>query len=335
MICLIIPFKLKDNDYINLHKKIFKEIFIKKKCTFLNHTKIIQLFKYIPYLFYKKIDIIFLNWHENILHQNSKNIFLFLFKIIKFFFLLFFYRIISKNVIYIKHNHFPHNSIDEYKYLIKKLINLAIFFSSLSVAHTSKYISNCDEFVHHPLYYQHFINDKKKKNVSLVFGRISPYKQIENLIKNWKIDSNLLIAGPSNDFAYLKFLRDISKNNIKINHKHYQEKEMTELLKMSKLLILPNYKTSSILSGVLYLALSLGCPVFAIQTPHMIWLKKEYKLIGLYLFKNYKSLILAIQEISNFNLPSNEQIFNNSKNIFGNYIVFEQWKSIFKKLSML
>jgi glycosyltransferase involved in cell wall biosynthesis len=118
-------------------------------------------------------------------------------------------------------------------------------------------------------YYRNYLNgqDKERKHI-LFFGRLSPYKGIDVLLKafpdvlNQFPNENLVIAGKSFD-GYEPDAEVIQKNkeNITVLNRYITNKELVTLVSQAKFIVCP-YKDAT-QSGVLMTAYALDTPVIA------------------------------------------------------------------------
>ncbi|MBO9200846.1 MULTISPECIES: glycosyltransferase family 4 protein [Niastella] len=110
-------------------------------------------------------------------------------------------------------------------------------------------------------------SEVQKKHI-LFFGRLSPYKGIDDLLKampavfNEFPNEQLIIAGKTvHDFNIDEELIKKYKNNITLLDKHIPNEELAELIQRSKFIVCP-YKDAT-QSGVLMTAFGFNTPVIA------------------------------------------------------------------------
>lgn len=117
-------------------------------------------------------------------------------------------------------------------------------------------------------YYKRPAEIRNDKGVILFFGRISPYKGIDVLVKaipsvfNEYPAQELIIAGKSsNDIDLTSTLPDRYKHNVTILNRHIPTDELIKLITDSKFVVCPYLDATQ--SGVLMTAFALNKPVVA------------------------------------------------------------------------
>ena len=98
---------------------------------------------------FSNLDIIFLNYYENIIVKKKKSISIF--RLLVSIFLFFKIKFLYKKIYYIKHNHYIHNLNKLDTYISKHLINFFTFFSDKKITLSPNSNQNYN-YIPHPLY---------------------------------------------------------------------------------------------------------------------------------------------------------------------------------------
>lgn len=180
-------------------------------------------------------------------------------------------RTVCGKLYFVRHNVFPHATKRLSQDLARTIIDWSerVFFDAVFV-HSEHYRSGFRRYVPHPRY--HFANEQVRpaQSTDLVFfGRIEPYKQLEELIRLWDRDSRLTIAGRCADPAYLAHLACLARGrNIRIVTETLSDDAARDLLQSGVATILPHSGPDMIVSGSLYFSLSCGVPAICVASPH-------------------------------------------------------------------
>lgn len=235
----------------------------------------------------KDTKIFNLNWFENIGSKGKITAPIeYLFKCI----ILWWLKVNNKKIIYTLHNKLPHNTTSN-KLSIKMMKKLSIYSDKIVImCEDSKDVLKSLDIKHnindkiikieHPSYLKNYkdsefysLREKYDLNEDLVFlfiGAISPYKNIELLIKIFKEikyeNIKLIIAGkPKNEEYKNNLLKEINNSsNIITNFKYIPEDEIGNYYKTSDIVVLPYNKNNSLNSGSVYLSFTFAktiiCP---------------------------------------------------------------------------
>lgn len=244
----------------------------------------------------KKSDFLIINWLEN--HLRSSNNSLSILGIFKYFLYLLYFRLIAKKLIYVRHNIYPHNMVGIHAKIACYITEVGMKLCQQKVVHSGHLKDKGYAYVPHPLYDLKLDLKYKPKfnNYYIIFGRIERYKKIETIIKNWDLEETLLIAGSIGEQSYLDELETISaQKNIKFDARYIPDNEAASLVKESKGAILAHADEDMIVSGSFFFAITLGAPVFAIETPFFNWLRKEQQFKGLYLSPSPEMIITTLR----------------------------------------
>lgn len=267
-------------------------------------------------------DFTFVSWLENsLVDKNSKKINLK--TIFKFLLKIIILKFISKKIIYIRHNIYPHALKGKDAKIAKKLIDLVCKVSDKCVVH-SGHLGEPYTYLPHPLYKFPFQAGDKKAPGYVIFGRIIEYKGIDKLLEQWK-DMPLTIAGSVGSNSYLEKLvqlkKDLGLSSVQIDARFLSEAEARDIVESSRGLILSHNEDDMIVSGSFFFAASLGVPVYAIKSDFLTWLKNEHNFPFLTLFDSVENLVSALENIGETPETQKEEILNISNNLFGDDVI--------------
>ncbi|MBC3767640.1 hypothetical protein [Neptunicella marina] len=179
-----------------------------------------------------------------------------------------------QKVIWVRHNHRPHNVNNAAKSLhnnvpVSHLVNCWLLNAIADHVVTMEPTAFASEQIPHPLYRSdqqlQTANSENKQHNShssfLFFGTIKPYKQLEQLLQHWPADITLTILGYCADPHYYTELNNlINQRRLKVNwHNAYvDEKQLNHTLADCRYVIMPHSDESMISSGTFYHAASYG-----------------------------------------------------------------------------
>lgn len=284
---IYLPFPVKGNR-INEYTKNMVNI-LRQKYTIVANlaepTNVIQMLR---------TKAVFLNWVEDDLNSKIKM-------------QIWLHRLFGAKIVWVFHNKYPHDS--ENKDKAAKDMKWMADQSSIILLHaksSKKFIPNYLKnhkkavYVPHILYNnmgdaENLLETQKKYGVEktdfvfLIFGSIRPYKNIELAIaafNNMKCpNTKLLIVGMPKSQEYANDLIEKAKpnNNIIFDFRFIPEKLLVSLIKIADIVVIPYKDGSSLNSGVMIQAFSLGRTVIA---PDMCMTRDFMKQGFLYAYKN-------------------------------------------------
>jgi glycosyltransferase involved in cell wall biosynthesis len=217
---------------------------------------------------WKRFDVVFFNWLENKAFNKNGDI---SFKGLILAFVWFqIMRVISKKIVYVRHNNYPHNIKEKNISFSMKLMNYFESHSDSAIVH-AEYLSNYKRvYVPHPLY--SFLNSNTERKINkygsyyVCFGRIEKYKKLDKLIASWPKGYRLVIAGASSDTEYIDFLKRLGTGkDIIILDKFISDEEAFDLVANALYSILPCDSKCMIVSGSFFFSLSAGTIVIAVD----------------------------------------------------------------------
>lgn len=247
--------------------------------------------------FGRRADFIFLNWIEHKFFTKSGRIKPFSTLIL--FILRLYLKLFFKKVIFVKHNHYPHFIDPAHSTVAKELISRIERVADITVCHM-KPTENSKVYLPHPLFNaQGEVRSMMLESVIpkvpfyVIFGRISPYKKIHEVIENFPKTKHLLILGESNDESYLRMLYSLKGPNCTIFTKYVSDAEAFHILQASQGLINVNATPDMIVSGSIMFAISAGIPLYCCDYPFTRWLARHSK-------NNYVSIFNEVQDLCQF-----------------------------------
>lgn len=224
----------------------------------------------------RKNDYIFFNWLENLIIRNGR------FNVIGFskaFLILTIFRLSLGRVVFVKHNNYPHDCCKDDIEKAKKAIRFFEKLANIVIVHSLPDTYGNNVYVPHPLY-KNISNStliNKNNDTYVIFGRILPYKKIENVIEIFPVNKKLIIAGSCTDKEYLQKLKSISylKENIEIIPKFLEENEIKSLVEESAGILITHNDDDMIVSGSFFYAMTLKSRVYALETPFFKWVEEQ------------------------------------------------------------
>jgi glycosyltransferase involved in cell wall biosynthesis len=251
----------------------------------------------------KPYDIVWVNWVENtILDYDGR---LNLINVLRLFLKTSFLVLVAKKSVFVRHNHYPHSTKSKDAAFVTTIINVYELFFSVVVTHSGSEVNKNKSYCPHPLYtVVENINLTHKHSSSLppeyfiVFGRIVPYKKIESLIKNFPSTKALVVAGSAPDKSYKDYLESLKIDNFYFLPGYLTESEAQALVTNAKAVVISHSDKEMVVSGTFFYAMSLGKPVFAVQTDFLNWIKPRISPKLLFLADDIDSLCGLIEKTS-------------------------------------
>lgn len=265
------PFRLVDNNYTENFKAILSKV-AKTEIDSLNFKEIlIDVLKFR----FRKRNIVFVNWMENeLIKKNGK---ISLIGVLKVFVKIFILKLTYQQIIYVRHNLYPHNTRKSHINLVTKLTTSLANMADIRISHSPIFKDKMSEtfYIPHPLY-KLSLDEKRKDclhDYFVVFGNIARYKKIEELIKVFPKNRELFIFGGCKDETYLDSLKKltIDKKNIKISARFYSDLEAASIIKSSNGMIICHAEDDMIVSGSFFYGLSCKVKLLVIETPFLKW----------------------------------------------------------------
>ncbi len=222
--------------------------------------------------YYKKIDLLFLNWIEDIPDKKGGMIQVLFFMILT--------RILIGRkilVIWTMHNKLSH--YNTHTRLKKFLFRFLIRNSSLILTHSTEGIRYAGEyhvpdykrkmkFFPHPLEKKFIEFDDTPTYDVLIWGSVIPYKNIDGFLrylheKGIENRYRICIAGKVKPKEYEEIIREYCTNTITLDNRYIPDEELVSLIAKSKAVIFTHAEDSVLSSGALMDSLSFGATVIA------------------------------------------------------------------------
>jgi glycosyltransferase involved in cell wall biosynthesis len=225
-----------------------------------------------------RFDILILNWSDNNFVNEKKGT-ISLFGVAKEFFRVAVYRIIARKLVFVRHNVYPHEARGGSRQKAMRLIELYEKCFDLCWVHSGHMAQERRMYVPHPLYAIEkqacTLHDRLQlpEKYFVVFGRIQPYKKIDSLIENLPDDLHIVVCGSCPDREYGNRLRAFNKSNVTLIAEFISDETARALILRSSGIVICHAEDDMIVSGSIVFAISLGVPVFAIETPFVAWFR--------------------------------------------------------------
>lgn len=226
----------------------------------------------------ERLDVAFVSWYENrILDRKGAVSWLRCGKVLLRTLAL---RVHARKLIFVRHNRMPHATRARDRRLAERLVDLYerwLFDGSLT--HSPAEATAARLYCPHPLYeiarapeaLSPQLAAFSTKTFYVVFGRIEPYKQLEQLIEAFPADKQLVICGRCSDPDYLAALTRMAPANVTVVHGIVPDADAQWLIRRSQGVLINHASEDMIVSASFFYAMSLGQRVFAVETPFLRW----------------------------------------------------------------
>lgn len=237
-------------------------------------------------------DFIVLNWIENGIVKrdgtlSAKGLIAFVIHILII-------KTLARKVIFVRHNNYPHNASACSGKWAANFIDAAEKLFDGVVTHSGHHRSRRRHYIPHPLYRIPEVASSGPAGEGgyfFVFGRILPYKKIDELIAGVSSDVRLVIAGSSPDDEYIQKLRCLSQGkSVQLITKYIDDGEAARLARASRGIVITHNDEDMVVSGTFFYALSVGVPIITVSSPFVEWFQKEYRLPGVTVGSNISSV---------------------------------------------
>ena len=292
--------KATDNPYLRANVTLLEELgfeVIAEPANWADRGKFLLI-----HLLKRDIDSVVVNWHENLFRRrdgrlNWMGIPVYLVSLLLF-------RVMSRRLIYIRHNLYPHSFTNEWKRsLAKSLVALGQRIAHVRATHSGHLKPEGFEYIPHTLYKtfskRHLaavdIGSDLPPQYFTLFGFIERYKRVDEVIRYWNSPNTLVIAGNCKDDGYLRELHELAKGkNVQFITRFIEEDEAQKLVGCSMGLIIAHADEDMIVSGSFFFGLSVATPLFAIRTPFLEWFQSSKPSPYLHLFDSLESLTQSL-----------------------------------------
>lgn len=328
------PFENKNNRYTDNFKKILSD--------FGDVAEAPPLKDVARHFRFRRFDVLILNWSDNNF-VDGKSGAISLFGVVKEFFRVAVYKIISRKLVFVRHNVYPHDAKGPSRARARKLIETYEKCFDLCWVHSGHMAERKRLYVPHPLYQAASDNKDRQRDERLrsglslpseyfiVFGRIQSYKKIDQLIEQLPDDMHLLVCGSCGDDAYKKKLIAYGKPNVTIMAEFISD-ELAEILMLGSCgVVICHADDDMIVSGSIVFAISLGIPVLAIETPFVRWFQQTINARMIVAADDFPDLINNMRLHQSGITPSDVRI---SQQHFSDQAVSSHVASTFDRLNL-
>ena len=330
--------KSTDNPYLQANVSLLEELgfeVIAEPSSWSDRAKFM-----LSHLIKRDIDTVVVNWHENLFrHRNGRVNWL---GIPVYLISLLLFRAMSRRLIYVRHNLYPHSFTKSWKRkLARALVYIGQQIANVKATH-SGHLENCGfKYLPHTLYktFPKAHLDQIKLHEALpdcyytMFGFIERYKRVEEIIERWNGSDTLLIAGNCKDQVYLAELHRLAEGkSVQFITRFIEEDEAQRIVGGAQGLIIAHADEDMIVSGSFFFGLSVGTPLFAIRTPFLDWFSQSNSSSYLNLFESTQELVACITLESNSSTymePMGKPLEQIRKH-FSNENVKEAWSSLIR-----
>lgn len=245
---------------------------------------------------WRRYDIVFVNWMENdfVTLRTGRIAWARTCKIMLKTALL---KLSTRQAVFVRHNQYPHATRCGHERLAHWLVDRYERFFDVVLTHSGAELPACNEkrgahrvrrYLPHPLYRRapvlKSVNQPTTNSSTeipqlpalperyfLAFGRISPYKKIDQLAQAFPENQVLVVAGAIGDAAYAARLHEIHRENFIYLPGYLSEAQAQQLVAGAQGVVLAHAEANVVVSGTFFYAMSLGCPVYAVETPFLNW----------------------------------------------------------------
>lgn len=279
-------------------------------------------------------DIAIVHWLDNTLVNANKSVSIM--SILKYLTKFIILKIVSKKIVYVRHNIYPHALTGRSAKIAQHLIEFVIKLCDKCVVHSGHLETNDTVYIPHPLYniqnQESLTVNQDLEDFFVIFGRILEYKAIDKLLNSWGSES-LIVAGKVDSDVYLESLNQIVRNRnlnkVSIVAKFLSDAEAAKLVASSNGLIITHNDDDMIVSGSFFFAVSLGTPVYAVKSLFFEWLIKHHNYPGLFIYSDFSALVRGISENKQID---RSLLLKASQSLFGDSTVKKAWEKFFIEL---
>jgi glycosyltransferase involved in cell wall biosynthesis len=230
----------------------------------------------------QRVDLVVVNWEENAF-VSGKTRGVSALGTIKLILRVAAMKLFARRLVFVRHNHYPHatraQSTSFARWLVDRYESLFDFVFVHSGAElVTKHGTAKRHYLPHPLYRTIPDNSHEAQPLQLparyfvTFGRIVPYKNIDNLMTAFPQVENLVVCGEVGNADYAAALGQIRRPNVIYRPGYVSEETAQALVTGSQAVVIAHHSASTIVSGTFFYALSLQRHVFAVRTPFLDWI---------------------------------------------------------------
>jgi len=305
------PFENKSNRYTDNFKKILSH--------FGEVSEAPPLKRILLNFDFRRYDVLILNWTDNSF-VNARKGTISWFGVLKEFFRIAVYKLISRKTVFVRHNVYPHDALGPSREKAMRIIARYERCFDLCWVHSGHLTEEHRCYVPHPLYEMEPGASALPADLQLpdryfvVFGRIQSYKKIDKLIEMLPPDLHVLVCGTCADEEYRKKLESFDKPNVTIMARFIPDELARDLIVRSSGMLICHSEEDMIVSGSIVFAISLGVPVFAVQTPFITWFRDTVNDRMIVAAADFADLIEKMRahqsQITEFDIASSQSHFS-------------------------
>lgn len=197
------------------------------------------------------------------------------------------YRLWARRIVFVRHNQYPHSTHSDDADRVRKAVDRFERHCDASIVHSpAELTSSIPNRVYcpHPLYER--IKDRASEDAIpeplrwtpgyfIAFGRMEPYKRLPELIDQFPEEQRLLVFGaPPRSQALREELERKQRNGVRVHPAFLDNAIIQYVVDRAAGLIVVNADKDMIASGSVVYAISMGLPVYAVETPYLIALQE-------------------------------------------------------------
>lgn len=283
-----------------------------------------------PWRYCRRFDLAMFNWLEDVLIDRQGRIRVR--GLLEFAAFIIGGRFIARRIVLVRHNSYPHACDERRGKRVQGLIDVFERCFDLSITHSGHNATAHRCYVPHPLYHEPNEPVQRPEGYFLIFGRIKPYKGIDDVIRAYDDrEKRLVIAGPCDDPRYLDALRSLAEGkNVQILAGYLAADDAKQLVGRADAVVLPHHGRDMIVSGSYFFAAGLGVPVLALRMPFLVWASEHLQQPGI-LFASSAEALAA--NASHVDLPSRRDIKRAAEENFGRAALEAAYATLFSRLA--
>ncbi len=273
-------------------------------------------------------DVMILNWPEDILHLRFGILQLF-----TSFITLTLFKVKGGKIVWICHNKDSHKKQFEQLRKIARLFyteisDVIIVLSNDALNYFLKQ-KNKTYFLNHPVYSNPALlkeDEYSELYDVLIWGRISPYKGLNEFIENYRVHNNsfkLKIIGHADRSYFEVITQNATGLNIDITNKFISNDELAYYFKNAKIILLPYADTDTFSSGALVHSLSSNKIILGPSVGNFIDLYKEGACL---VYENFTNLFSIVDLLINDKSYYDMQLAKLRQGI-SNYYAANSWNT--------
>jgi hypothetical protein len=210
----------------------------------------------------RRDTVAILNWFESKVSHSRFPLLGFLKSVL----ILFYLKLTCSKVIWVKHNHKPHDAKGSLAKKLTEYIEQLMQGVCNPILTHDKVAGLESVVVPHPLYLRHPIsNPEVQRDIEfLIFGQVKRYKNLSALFNIWPASVPLKLVGKSESDSLRQELLGIIKERglaVSWDDRFIPDEELNALLQRTQFAILPHSEDSMIVSGAFYHSITFGCNV--------------------------------------------------------------------------